>query len=112
MLFSVGKTTESPKSTIKKDILNMLSDVNMYIHNLRKVIQKILSNHILRKKYQVQARYYKSVLGPMLKGMACSSVRIHKYSPSTVISTVQITLVSHQEAECGNMPLNIQQMMR
>lgn len=48
-------------------------------------------------------------LGPLLTGMALSSVRMHRYSPITAINAMQATLTSHQDRAAGRWALYIQQ---
>lgn len=44
-------------------------------------------------------------LGPLLTGIALSSLRMHKYSPITAISAMQATLTSHQDRAPGKWAL-------
>lgn len=39
--------------------------------------------------------------GPLLTGMALSSVRMHMYSPITAINAMQAMLTSHQDRAAG-----------
>lgn len=57
-------------------------------------------------------RNHKSAFGPTLRGIAVSSVRIHKNSPRTVIMTTLIALHSHHDSVLGKAPLYIQQARR
>lgn len=52
-------------------------------------------------KYPYGAKIHRLDLGPLLTGIALSSVRMHKYSPITAISAMQATLMSHQDKAAG-----------
>lgn len=47
--------------------------------------------------------------GPVLTGIALSSVRMHRYSPITAINAMQAMLTSHQDKAAGRWALYIQQ---
>lgn len=46
-------------------------------------------------------KFHRLDLGPLLTGIALSSVRMHKYSPITAINAMQATLTSHQDRADG-----------
>lgn len=56
-----------------------------------------------------QQKLHRLDLGPVLTGIALSSVRMHKYSPITAINAMQATLTSHQDRTAGRWALYIQQ---
>lgn len=49
--------------------------------------------------------YYKSVLGPKLRGIAFSSDFKHKNSPQTHIKVTHATFKAHHENVVGKLPL-------
>lgn len=48
-----------------------------------------------------QQNIHRLDLGPLLTGIARSSVRMHRYSPITAIKAMQAILTSHQESVAG-----------
>lgn len=80
---------DSPTSTLmffasSKKLLNEFSEVNC---------PKTFS--------VVSTKIHRLDLGPLLTGIALSSVRMHKYSPITAINAMQATLTSHQDRADG-----------
>lgn len=51
--------------------------------------------------FSVFTKIHRLDLGPLLTGIALSSVRIHKYSPVTAVRAMQATLTSHQDRAAG-----------
>lgn len=51
--------------------------------------------------FSVSTDIHRLDLGPLLTGMALSSVRMHKYSPITAVRAMQATLTSHQDRAAG-----------
>lgn len=56
---------------------------------------------LIAHTFSVFTKLHRLDLGPLLTGIALSSVRIHKYSPSTAVRAMQATLTSHQDRAAG-----------
>lgn len=67
------------------------------------------SSGVKRPQSLVSRKVHRLDLGPVLTGMALSSVRMHRYSPRTAISAMQAILTSHQDRAAGRCALQIQQ---
>lgn len=50
-------------------------------------------------------KFYKSVLGPKLNGIACSSVRKHRNSPQTHVNVTHTKFNNHHDIVVGKDPL-------
>ena len=79
------------------------TSVNKYITTCPLCV--ILATVFMNLKF----RCYKSTFGAIDKGIALSSVRMHKNSPKTVIMIMAIVVTSHHDTVFGRYPFMYQQ---
>lgn len=96
-------------------MVNHLKREQMVIQHLRQCTLTLHSFASSKKMYSEQVpqeltihrlsvlstKIHRLDLGPLLTGIALSSVRMHKYSPITAINAMQATLTSHHDRAAG-----------